>query len=512
MTLRHPLLRIASIRELETAAMAQLPAGALMERAGAAAATAARELLPESFASATILVLAGPGNNGGDALETAARLAFDGANVFVLMPNGASNLPADAHAALLRARGSPVHFLATLPVKPWSLVIDGLFGIGLTRPIDAALSILIRMVNALDCPVLALDVPSGLNADTGTLIGTGGSAIRATHTVTFIADKPGLHTAAGRDHAGQVIVETLGLSVEAADCPIELTGVAAFASAVQARNQDSHKGSFGDVAVIGGADGMAGATLLAARAALHAGAGRVFAGFVGATPSHDPFQPELMCRRADTLAFDKAVFVIGPGLGVTPAAAAILQTVLQSNAALVLDADALNLISADAALAQAVTLHTGAVLMTPHPLEAARLLRQDVATIQSDRMAAANTLAQRFACIVILKGSGSVVARPDGALAINPTGNPALATGGTGDVLAGLCGALLAQGWPVWQAALGAAWLHGQAADELVRNGIGPIGLCASELLPQVRRELNRIVARLRPPRGRVGPDVRQQW
>ena len=215
-----------------------------------------------------------------------------------------------------------------------------------------------------------------------------------------------------------------------------------------------------------------------------------------AVPAYDALHPELMCHSASGADFGKAVLVVGPGLGRSAAAAALLDSVLQSSCPLVLDADALNLMSANPALQQRVAAHPAPVLLTPHPLEAARLLGCTVEQVQSDRTAAATALATRLHSIVILKGSGSIIARPDGHMAINTSGNPALASGGTGDVLAGLCGALLAQKWPAWEAATGATWLHGHAADVLVRDGYGPVGLTASELTLQIRREINR----LKPP------------
>ncbi|MEB0134835.1 NAD(P)H-hydrate dehydratase [Actimicrobium sp. CCC2.4] len=486
----HALYSVAALRRIEQAALQQVPAGTLMQRAGLATSSAALALLTVTPVAASILVLAGPGNNGGDALDAAARLAEAGASVSIHLCADPERLPADAQDALQRARQSTAVFVDALPPVHWSLVIDGLFGIGLARPIAGAMADLIRMINRLDLTVLAIDVPSGLDADNGALVGD--VAIRASHTITFIGDKPGLHTLAGREQAGTIFVEPLGIDAALYEsCALELSGPALFASAVHTRSHASHKGSYGDVMVLGGADGMTGATILAARCALHAGAGKVHAAFIGSVPAFDPLHPELMCRSAGNIDFGKAVLVAGPGLGTGTMAAALLLRILQSSQPLVLDADALNLVAADPALQQRVARHPATVLLTPHPLEAARLLGCTVGRVQADRTAAAAALAVRLQAVVILKGSGSIIARPDGHMAINPSGNPALASGGTGDVLAGLCGALLAQGWPAWEAATGATWLHGHAADVLVRDGHGPIGLNAGELLLQIRRELN---------------------
>lgn len=236
---------------------------------------------------------------------------------------------------------------------------------------------------------------------------------------------------------------------------------------------------------------MAGAPVLAGRAAAMCGAGRVFCAFIGEPPAYDSTHPELMCRVARDMDFSSGTLVAGPGLGMSRDGFDILSRALHVPGPLVLDADALNLIAAEPALQQILEQHKRTAMMTPHPLEAARMLGISAKDVQADRLAAARKLAQRFNAIVVLKGSGSVIARPDGKLMINTTGNPALATAGTGDVLAGICGALLAQSIPAWEAALAAAWIHGRAADALVGQGIGPIGMTAGELLPSARMILN---------------------
>ena len=491
------LFTVAEIRAIERAAAQRLPEGALMQRAGQAGANEALDLLPFTISRARVLVLAGPGNNGGDALETAAHLAHAGAQVTILYYPPPANPAPERSAALQRARNSAARFVAPdfdVRSSDWNLVIDGLFGIGLARPVAGDVARLVAAVNEMACPVLALDVPSGLDADTGAIVGPHGTAIRATHTITFIGDKPGLHTCEGRDQAGVVMVSKLELDADLFVPPqAHLNEVALFAHCVQRRRHSSHKGSHGSVAVVGGARGMAGAPILAARAALMSGAGRVYACFVGEAPAYDAGHPELMCRSAQQFDFDSAALVLGPGMGHTAASAEVLASALHSHAAAVIDADALNMLAADATLhALAVQRHAPTIL-TPHPLEAARLLGVSAADIQNDRPAAARSLAERLAATVVLKGSGTVIAARDGQLVVNTTGNPALATAGTGDVLAGLCGSLLAQGWPEWEAALAGVWLHGMAADVLVTEGSGPIGITASELLPAIRTALNRL-------------------
>jgi len=490
----NPLYSVAQIRAIEAAAQAQLPPGTLMRRAGEAAATYALEVL-NGLPTGRILVLAGPGNNGGDALETAANLANFGASVDVI--HLAGPLPSsETEVALARARASRARFVDDADdAHGCCLVVDGLFGIGLARPLAGRARALAERTHGLACPVLALDVPSGLDADTGGVVGPDGCAVRATHTITFLGNKAGLHTGDGCDHAGRVHVDRLGsghLHAEAAQA--RLNGPALFADGLAPRRRNTHKGSFGDVAILGGARGMAGAGILAARAALYAGAGRVFVAAIDGGPGLDPLQPEIMFRDAAGFAFDGRTIVAGPGMGDSAGATHALSQVIDGGGPLVVDADALNLCAASPDLAARLAAHAGPVVLTPHPLEAARLLGVTAGIVQADRLENARELAQRFNAVVVLKGAGSVVAQPDGEVAINTTGNPGLATGGTGDVLAGLIGTLLGHGWPAWQAALGGVWLHGAAADRLVAGGAGPIGLTAGELPRAIRAELNALV------------------
>ncbi|WP_338849332.1 NAD(P)H-hydrate dehydratase [Massilia sp. W12] len=511
----NSLFSVAQIREIEQAACANLATGALMQRAGAAAARLAQELVSGPSGLLRVLVLAGPGNNGGDALDCAARLSQAGMQVSCLLLSETGLTP-DADLAHKRARASAVHFIdpvaagdpaSSITSTRWHLVIDGLFGIGLTRPLHGDLLRLVHSVNHFQCPVLALDVPSGLDADTGNVVGFDAAdphaaqAIRASHTITFIGDKPGLHTGMARDYVGQVHVARLEIDSRLyKPSHLDLNTSALFARCSRQRLHYSHKLSHGNLAIIGGAPGMSGALILAARAALLAGAGRVQVFFVApqsACPPFDPQHPELMCRPLEKEAPQQAVQVVGPGMGSSKEACIALKHALSSDAALVLDADALNLLSLESGLQQLLRSRRAANILTPHPLEAARLLGQGArgaAQVQADRIKAARELAQRYASIVILKGSGSIIANPHGHVVINPTGGPALATAGTGDVLAGLCGALLAQQWPAWEAALAACWLHGKAGDSLTLEMGGACGICASELPAQIRRELNQLL------------------
>ncbi|WP_292037768.1 NAD(P)H-hydrate dehydratase [Massilia sp. UBA6681] len=492
----NPLYTVAQLREIERAAYAELEPGTLMRRAGEAAAKYALELLGDKR-DLPVLLLAGPGNNGGDALEMAAVLADAGVDATVLYPPGQRETSDEAASAHERARDGTVGFIDMLPPgAQWGLVVDGLFGIGLTRPIEGEYRALVASLDDVRCPILALDVPSGLDADTGAVIGPDGIAVRATHTITFLGDKPGLHTADGRDHAGQVRVEPLGVAPNLLPAPAARLGSAdSFAQHLSGRRHNTHKGSFGDVAVIGGAHGMAGAPVLAARGALFAGAGRTFVAMIDPGPGYDSVQPEIMFRLADEFEFDKRTLVIGPGMGGSASAMRLLARALDSDSPLVIDADAITLIGASPDLLKRLAQRSSPAVLTPHPLEAARLLGMMAPGIQADRLAAAREIAVRSNAAVILKGSGSVIARPDGTIFINPTGNAGLATAGSGDVLAGICGALLAQGWPAWEAAAGSAWIHGTAADLLVAHGVGPIGMTAGELPAAARAVLNLLVA-----------------
>ncbi|MCU0869385.1 MAG: NAD(P)H-hydrate dehydratase [Burkholderiales bacterium] len=487
-------LETSAIRAVEAAAFATDPAPRLMARAGAAAAAIAVEMLGDHPAP-HVLVLAGPGNNGGDAWVVARTLRERWIDTTVVFTGDPERLPADARAALAAwtaAGGTWSPGLSPHAARP-ALVVDGLFGIGLRRPLDAAHAALVAHAHASGAPVLALDVPSGLDADTGQPVGD--AVMRATRTATFIAHKPGLLMAHGPDHAGQVQVCDLGLGPLIATVPAgRVLDAATIAATLAPRPRASHKGSHGDVRVVGGGAGMGGAALLAGRAALLAGAGRVFVHRLDpAAPPFDPVTPELMLRDA-TLPDappTRTVLVVGCGYGTHADAVARLPALLATPVPLVLDADALNLIAARPDQADAVAARAAPTVVTPHPAEAARLLGTDTAHVQRDRLGAARTLAARLRATVLLKGVGTVIATTGGEWAINPTGNPGLAAAGMGDVLAGAIGALMAQGVPAPRAAEAGAWWHGAAADRLVARGIGPVGLTASEVALELRAAIN---------------------
>ncbi|MDO9358357.1 MAG: NAD(P)H-hydrate dehydratase [Polaromonas sp.] len=483
-----PLFGVEATRQVEKQATALLPPHTLMQRAGLATAQFCLALAPHAQ---RIWVACGPGNNGGDGLEAALHLHQWGKDVTVTWLGTAGESsgkpPADALASLNRARAAGVRFAET-PPQNFDFAIDALLGIGAAPrsdgPLDTAgqpLARWLQLLRTTATPVLSLDIPSGLDADTGASITPDSIAnypcterAGARFTLSFLTVKPGLLTAQGRDVAGQLWWTDLGVALPPSLTPDAwLLGQdrAAWTGRGQSAHA-SHKGSFGDVAVLGGESTgrthMAGAALLAARAALHAGAGRVFVSLLGPSPlTLDPQQPELMFRSPDAL--DPATQVVVCGCGGGDAVARELPRLLSAAPALVLDADALNAIARDSQLQhQLIARHRRRwrTVLTPHPLEAARLLGIQTSDVQADRLSAAARLAAKFRCVVVLKGSGTVIASPDDIPFINPTGNARLATAGTGDVLAGMLGAALSQGTDALKAACQAVFRHGALADD----------------------------------------------
>ena len=471
----------------EIEAIEQLLDAPLMERAGLAAAQFVRDTL----AAGKVLVLAGPGNNGGDALVAARHLRSWWIDVTLVFTGNPQKLPVDAARAYREWLdcGGICHQAIPRQDK-WDLVIDGLFGTGLKRPLADGYKTMVDTVNALGIPILSIDMPSGVDSDTGTVPG---AAVKAAHTLTFIALKPGLLTSDGLDHCGSVHLDTLGLDTPALRKPQGwVSNSKIVAASFRRRPRNSHKGTFGSTAIIGGSKGMLGAALLAARAALKLGSGKVFLRALDDFEV-DPVQPEIMMRDAAE-AMEASTFVIGPGLGKSEAARRLVERALLSKSALVIDADALNLIAQDAKLQQALIGRAGIAVLTPHPAEAARLMGCSIPEIQKDRIAAATGLVRKFGCPVVLKGAGSICAFLDGKWVINASGNPGLAQAGMGDVLSGMMGAFLSQGLFLEDALLCAVYLHGAAAENLSLAGVGPMGMTASELIDASRALLNKIV------------------
>lgn len=483
-----PLFGVTESRRIEQAALASAGPHALMAFAGLAVARLALAIAPHA---PKVWVAAGPGNNGGDGLVAARHLLQAGKRVQVSLLGRPDELPADARRALQDAQQAGVTIEQQLPDRiDAALAIDALLGIGASRAPQGDLAAAIDLLNGGTVPALAVDLPSGLSADTGGVLGA--HAVRAAHTLSLLTLKPGLFTAMGREHAGKVWLDDLNVASPTALANAWLAGPPAW----PARAHGQHKGSFGDVLVIGGAPGMGGAAVLAARAALTCGAGRVYiARLDGMGEAIDNARPELMPRQVAQAAvphvLQASTVVCGCGGG--NAVRETLPVVLHHSARLLLDADALNVVAADQALVQALRgradrgLHS---VLTPHPLEAARLLGCTTADVQADRLSIARRLSDQYQAGVVLKGSGSVITAVGAPLTINPTGNARLGTAGSGDVLAGWIAGLWAQhpGTDGRAPAEQATWLHGRAAEA----GDLRLPLRAADLIEQMAGAMTR--------------------
>lgn len=522
-----PLHDVPASKALEAHALARTAPLELMERAGLAVARLARAMAP---AARSVQVWCGPGNNGGDGYVAARLLHTSGTTVAAIDCAPGAQRPADAQSAFEQARASGVRFLGAeaAAADPPDLVIDALLGLGTSRAPQGRLADAVAAINALRVPVLAIDLPTGLHGDTGQPLGL--QAVCATHTLALLTLKPGLFTARGRDLAGHVWFDDLNWGDPDA-APADAGATARLLGPLHRRSlpHASHKGSRGDLWVVGGAEGMVGAARLAARAGLAAGAGRVYVTLLAsqsdsplpgdlsprgtqaalAGPSARPrsadhgetggaadlARPELMHRqftsaRQQLLGTATVVAGCGGGEAIRPH----LPVLLAEAPRLVLDADALNALALEPALQRLLEGRAArgqGTVLTPHPLEAARLLRTSSATVQADRIAHAHRLAEQTRCTVVLKGSGTVIAGPGVLPAINPSGNAALASAGTGDVLAGWLGGLWAQApdRAAYEIACQAAWQHGHAAD-VAQSTVLPAGapLLANDLIDVLAR------------------------
>ena len=482
-TTQLPLCYLSKdLRKLESDAQSLLPQPSLMERAGRAAAD---WFAQHVSANQRILILAGPGNNGGDALVMSRILQQQGYPVTTVLLANPGQLPPDAHQAWQDYQQAGNHASHALPApQSWDWVIDGLFGIGVSRPLDGLYAEAVHYTNQHAAHVFALDVPSGLPADTGVVIGP---TIMADYTLTFLGWKPGLFTADGRDYAGHARLADLDVPAGTSHGYL----LNALPATPAPRKYNSHKGSHGCVGILGGDRGMEGAVLLAARAALKLGAGKVFASALGDLPLDLHTLQLMRAVPATLLEMELDVLAIGPGMGDSAVAVELLERALTLEIPLVLDADALTLLGLHAHLQTAAALRDAPTILTPHPLEAARLLSTNVDTLQADRITHALEIAERYQATVVLKGSGSVIARPDGHWWINTSGNPGMAVAGMGDVLTGIIAALLAQGMDATNATTAAVWLHGAAGDHVVTEQGGMIGVGAEELVSAAQARLN---------------------
>ena len=451
-----PVFTTEATRTIEAHATLDLGLGVLMRRAGEAVARLALACNPHTH---IFWVACGPGNNGGDGLEAAIILRQLGKQVWVSHLGLHSKSSIETQDAYARAQRAGIA-ISLHPPASFDSVIDALFGIGGARSEPSPYDAWIQHINASGRQVLSIDVPSGLNSDTGEASPV---SVRAETTLSLLTLKPGLLMGAGRDACGNLWLHRLDL-----DEISEPQALLNAPSSLAPRPHASHKGSFGDVGIVGGAPGMTGAALLAATSALHGGAGRVYVALLQDRIDFPvvTLQSELMLRHWSDLSLESMTIVAGCGAG--NAIQESLPVLLKRAKRLVLDADALNHIASTTSLVPLLQNRAeGSTVLTPHPLEAARLLNTSTAAIQKDRLGAALMLCSHFQCAVVLKGSGTVIADTHYGVRINITGNARLATAGTGDVLAGLIGAhWSAQGASAFQAACSAVYQHGLIADQ----------------------------------------------
>jgi ADP-dependent NAD(P)H-hydrate dehydratase / NAD(P)H-hydrate epimerase len=488
MTPTRYLYTRSQMRRIDGAAgaMLGLDGPALMQRA----AQAAFEVLCRRWPQALrIAVCCGTGKNGGDGylLAKLARQAGRDVSVIALAPPQEADALAAAEA--WRSAGGFIHpFAGEHSLPPADVYVDALFGIGLNRPLQGTAVQLVEALNASGVPVLALDIPSGLSADTGAMLG---ACVQAAATVSFIGWKRGQHTGAGLDACGDCELASLDLPATIFDdepAGAFLLDWDEVRRVLPSRTRNVHKGLFGHVLAVGGDHGMGGAIRLAGEAALRSGAGLVS---VATQPDHlAPLlaaRPELMitavagAQELDGLLEKAGTIALGPGLGQRSWGHALWHRALASGKPAVLDADALNL------LARHPRRLVAPAVLTPHPAEAARLLASDTASVQANRYAAAQAIAERYNAVVVLKGAGTLIAALGHGVAVCPWGNPAMASGGMGDVLTGIAAALLAQGLDAWDAACLAVAAHARAGDIAARDGAG---LLASDLFVPLRRVL----------------------
>lgn len=482
--LPEALYSVAQMRELDRCTIEDhgVPALTLMTRAGAAAWKILRRRWPQAR---KIVVLAGSGNNAGDGYVLAAAALRAEFEVRVLVVGEVEKLTgaaATARKRYLAAKGREQKFAGSLP-EDAEVFVDALFGIGLSRPLEGLWAEVVERLNAAGKPVLALDVPSGLQADSGAILG---SAVRADATVTFIGLKTGLFTGEGPDCAGDIELADLEIPSSAwANVQMKARLVGEAEGRLPPRARSAHKGDFGHVLVIGGDHGMAGAARLTAEAALRSGAGLVS---VITRPEHVTGMlaglPEVMVHGMDDPAqagglLERAtVIAIGPGLGQGDWGRLLLARALDTPLPMVVDADALNLLAAH-------PLTRGQWIFTPHPGEAARLLQQSVAEVQQDRLGAAARIVDKYQAVVVLKGAGSIVSAPAELPAICRYGNPGMAAPGMGDALTGVIAAFVAQGLPLADAARAGVQAHARAGDRAAQAG--ERGLVARDLIAELR-------------------------
>ena len=495
--MNNKLYTATQVRGLDNAAIHKFGIAGyeLMCRAGQAVVDVARDRFP---ASSTWLILCGPGNNGGDGYVVARLAAAAGIDVTVCSLTDTAGLKGDAATAFTdwRKSGGDVLPWPLAGGQSFDLAFDALLGTGIEREVTGDFRQAIEYLNQLDCPGIAIDIPSGLSSDTGCVMGC---ATSAQCTVTFVGKKRGMYTASGPDCCGDITFDGLAIPAEACELPSGSSGPAGtllhedlLKRFIKPRSRNSHKGSYGHILGVGGNMGMGGAIRLCGEAALRSGAGRVT---LATHPGHASVinlsRPELMVKgvgggeELGLMLSGDHVLAIGPGLGRGSWSESLLRAGLASELRLVVDADALNLL-AEMDLA-AEGLQPDNWILTPHPAEAARLLSCEVAEIQNDRVTAAHRIANKYQATVVLKGCGTVIAAADGDYAICPFGNPGMATAGSGDVLTGIIAALLGQGLSCYEAASSGVLAHALAGDLAVQH-VGEMALLAGDISDQLYR------------------------
>jgi hydroxyethylthiazole kinase-like uncharacterized protein yjeF len=497
----HAILSVAEMAAADRAVIAAGTSGLdLMERAGEAVADA---VLRRAGRGARVLVLCGPGNNGGDGYVAARLLRGRGMAVTLASTCDLSALGGDA-AAMAARWGGPVASMESVTAEDHDLVVDALFGAGLSRPLDARVGSIVSTFNAAGRPIISVDVPSGLSGDTGQALGV---AVRATETVTFFRLKPGHVLLPGRMLCGQVTLADIGISPATvfAGASVPRTfqnGPPLWGACWPIHGSDTHKFRRGAVLVLAGGLTGVGAPRLAARASLRSGAGLVtIACRPEALAAHAARGPDALMQRAvanvaaiESLLGDKrlSAAAAGPALGLDAQAESAVLALLRSSVPLVLDADALTILARHSLpfLKRACERRHGACVMTPHEGEFTRLFaREDAVAMPVSKLERARLASALTSSIIVLKGADTVIAAPDGRAAINSTGSAALATAGSGDVLGGLIAGLLAQGMPAFEAACAAVWLHGRAGEAL---GMGLIADDLPETFPEMLAEMSR--------------------
>ena len=513
------LVTAAEMRALDHAAIDErkIPSLRLMENAGRAVVLEMqRQFGP--LRGKTVTVVSGKGQNGGDGFVIARMLRERGSQARVLLLPPPSALVGDAATTLRKYKrrgGRTYHVLddpsASRVVEPLlresDFLVDAIFGTGLNAPVQGLAAGVISLMNQSGRPIVAVDLPSGLDADSGQILGI---AIQASLTVTLARPKRGLYIGDGPNIAGRIRVGDIGIPPELvaiAKIPLKLLDPASLRIFLPKRKRAAHKGSFGHAGIIAGSSGKTGAAAMAALGALRSGAGLVTVAIpqglntvleaklleamtfpVAGTPSHGLAKDS----KESLLEFaaSKTAVAIGPGIGREPETVGlVLELLTEIKHPLVLDADGINALAGHAHILRRAQ---APVILTPHPGEMARLLGASVADVQNDRLGVAGRFAREFNVHVVLKGAGTVLAGPDGSLAVNPTGNPGMATGGTGDVLTGMIVGLLAQGLSSWGAACTGTYLHGLAGD-LAAARRGEVGMLARDLLetiPEAIRDL----------------------